>query len=488
MTKIAHVEAPKAKISPLRKSLKLKLVIVLITVALAPLILWNIVSFDLVALGAILPLALLIAFVGILLIWEFLKPIDKLYQREEILLKDDNNCHTLEKKDQDKDEYKQNISQPDNSPSINTNTLSSIASSIKDGVVVLNSDYKIIYTNRPAADILGYPSSSMQNKSLEDLAEIKDINDKAVVLKDYFKQGTLTNPSLVHIQSRNGQVDPLEVVLSRVTDETQPNLGSILVLHDTAQEKALQQMQIDFVSMASHEFRTPLTSIINYLAVLTEEAKDKLAVEQRQFLDRALSSAKEMSALVDNILNVSKIERGSMALSLKEIDWKKKITRIVEEIQTQAAYKHISMKLNLPASIPTLLVDEVRITEVLNNIINNAITYTQESGKIEIGVKVEKEEVTTYIADNGSGIPKEALPKLFNKFYRAPGSLEKNSQGSGLGLYISKSIVDLHHGKIWVESEVEKGSTFYFSLPTAEASKKTPTIVDLEKGAKPTAA
>lgn len=476
MIKFVRAQAPDAQISPLRKSLKSKLIVIIIAVSLAPLILWNIISFNLITFSAALPLALLSAIIGILVLWHFLKPIDQLYHRNTILIKNEVK-EEVDIKEKQKELIK---NQETNAPTIATNTLSAIASSIKDGVVVMDQNQKILYVNRPAAEILGYPSSTMMNKNIDDLIDVKDINDKTLLMKDYYKQEGLNNPSLVHIQSKNGKnSDPLEVILSKVTDDSHPDLGCILVLHDTAQEKALQQMQIDFVSMASHEFRTPLTSIINYLAVLSEEAKKKLAAEQQEFLDRALSSAKEMSALVDNILNVSKVERGSMSLSLKSIDWKKKLKQVVDTTQTQAAFKRIRMTLNVPTTLPNVMADEIRISEVLNNLVSNAIVYNQEGGKIDISAKVDKDQIITSVSDTGTGIPKEALAHLFTKFYRAPGSLEKNNQGSGLGLYLSKSIVDLHQGKIWVESEEGKGSTFFFSLPVATAEK--PTIIDLKK-------
>ncbi|MFH0937390.1 MAG: HAMP domain-containing sensor histidine kinase [Candidatus Daviesbacteria bacterium] len=237
-------------------------------------------------------------------------------------------------------------------------------------------------------------------------------------------------------------------------------------------DRFLKKNKIDIVSITAHEFRTYLTSIINYLSVLSSEAKEKLSPEEQIFLDRAFVSAQQLSYLVDNLLDVSRIERGVLTVNIQPLDWKKQLTQTVGNSKLQALQKKIDLRLNLPSEpIPPITADLVRINEVLNNLIVNAINYTNEGGIIEVGTKLAGSEIVTYVADNGRGIPKEAMPHLFSKFFRAEATHGEVSKGTGLGLYISKTILDLHHGRIWVKSEEGKGSIFYFSLPVIITSQ-----------------
>lgn len=236
------------------------------------------------------------------------------------------------------------------------------------------------------------------------------------------------------------------------------------------QQQQLESMQVDFVSMTSHELRTPITSLIGYLNTLNQEARDKLTNDQKEFLDRSIVSAQQILAIVNNILNVSKVERGAFTVSLRPIDLVELIETAVSESKILASQKNILLEFKKPdGSMPKVSADNLRISEVLNNLINNAVTYSQSGGKVEVSIQSDGKQVVTSVVDNGPGIPKEAQPKIFTKFFRVQGALDKssNSQGSGLGLFISKSIIDLHKGQIWFESEPGKGTTFHFSLPIA---------------------
>lgn len=236
------------------------------------------------------------------------------------------------------------------------------------------------------------------------------------------------------------------------------------------QQQQLESMQVDFVSMTSHELRTPITSLMGYLNTLNQEARDKLTNDQKEFLDRSIVSAQQILAIVNNILNVSKVERGAFTVSLRPVDLVELIETAVSESKILASQKNILLEFKKPErSIPKVSADNLRVSEVLNNLINNAITYSQSGGKVEVNIQSDDKGVVTSVVDNGPGIPTEAQPKIFTKFFRAQGALGKssNSQGSGLGLFISKSIVDLHKGQIWFESEPGKGTTFHFSLPIA---------------------
>jgi len=233
------------------------------------------------------------------------------------------------------------------------------------------------------------------------------------------------------------------------------------------EDHSLDEMKSNFVSIAAHELRTPLTSIKGYLSVYMNDYKDKLDSDQRALLNHIGSATEELLALVENLLNVSRIERGAMNLSLTEVNWADLVKGVVDDFAPRATQKNIQLKFVPSVPLPSIKVDKVRVVEVISNLLSNAINYTNPGGTIQVWVESGQGEVVTHVGDNGQGIPKQAIPNLFNKFYRVSNGLTQNTNpdGNGLGLYISKAIVDMHRGKIWVESEVGKGSRFSFSLP-----------------------
>ena len=227
-------------------------------------------------------------------------------------------------------------------------------------------------------------------------------------------------------------------------------------------------MKFDFVSMASHELKTPLTSIVGYLSVFVNENKDKLPKEEWELVNRSLIAAQQLFTLVQNLLNVNKIEREQITITPQSLDFLPILSKCVEDLKNQATLKNISLILNKPNNLPQVLADPIRVSEVVTNLVANAINYTNPGGKVDISVAISPSEVTTSVSDTGVGIPKEAMPHLFTKFFRVSNTMQQASKGTGLGLYIAKSIIEKHNGKIWVESVEGKGSIFYFTLPVAK--------------------
>ncbi len=233
-------------------------------------------------------------------------------------------------------------------------------------------------------------------------------------------------------------------------------------------QSKLNQMETSFVSIAAHELRTPLTSIKGYLSVYMSDYGNSLNADQKDLLGHIRVATEQLLALVENLLNVSRVERQAIAVNLEPMDWQAVVAEVVDEFRERAIQKNIQLACTgVPERILTIKADKVRLTEVVSNLLANAIQYTNPGGWVQVTLEKKDNEVITSIADNGRGIPKEAIGHLFTKFYRVTQSLTQSSnpEGTGLGLYISKAIVELHHGKIWVESEVGKGSTFRFSLP-----------------------
>lgn len=340
--------------------------------------------------------------------------------------------------------------------------LEAVLSSLIDGLIALNKEGKIVFVNKAAEYLTGYKGEELQGKSVSTLIHVfKDdveVTSKTYCQKDY-------NESLILVD-KDGKRTKVNLISSTIAESTKTDLSCILILRDLSHEEELEQMKFDFVSMASHELKTPLTNIIGYLTVFINENRNKVEKEALELLDRSLLSARSLLSLVENLLSVNKIEREQLSVVTQPSDYDTILSKAVDDLQNQAKYKNITLTLHPPGKeLPKVLLDPIRVQEVINNLISNAINYTQSGGKIDLTLRLTSSEVETCVSDTGIGIPKEAIPHLFNKFYRVSNVGQKASKGTGLGLFIAKSIIEKLNGKIWVESEEGKGSKFYFSLP-----------------------
>lgn len=356
------------------------------------------------------------------------------------------------------------------------NRLDVILSSIIDGIIAIDLSKNIVLANKTAERITGYTKDELIGHAVEQFIHIFDGKEE-ILPKNYcqisFSQPVDSSSShdLVTLVGKEGKQTKVKMSTSPVSEGVRSNLGCVLILHDLTQEQELEQMKLDFVSMASHELRTPLTSIVGYLSVFVSENKNKIPKEEMELIDRSLASSQQLLALVGNLLSVNKIEKEQLTLSKEPVDWQIILKKTVEDLQNQAKLKNINLRLSEPVGpLPKVIADPLRINEVVNNLVTNSINYTNPGGSIVISLELTPNEVITTISDNGIGIPKEAISHLFNKFFRVSNQLQKANKGTGLGLYISKSIVTKLGGKIWVESEVGKGTRFHFSLLIANTN------------------
>lgn len=229
----------------------------------------------------------------------------------------------------------------------------------------------------------------------------------------------------------------------------------------------LDKLKDEFVSLASHELRTPMTAIKGSISTILEGYAGEISNESREFLTSAYNENDRLIRLVNNLLNISRIEAGRFIFNVQKVNIDGAISEVVKNLQMAAKEKSFFLKYERLTDLPPVIADEDKVKEVLINLIGNAIKFTHEGG-ITIRAKREGEFVITSIADTGHGISKEDQEILFQKFSRVQKEYSKQAGGTGLGLYICKQIVEGHKGKIWLESEVGKGSTFYFSLPASQ--------------------
>lgn len=352
------------------------------------------------------------------------------------------------------------------------NKMAVVVAGIHDAVIAVDLNHRITLFNTASENITGYKSVNAISMPINQLITVQDENgDISVdqycpIRTDEYEGVTFSRPNL-RLIGKDGKTAFVALTSGKIRESLSADLGTIITLHDVTEERKLEEMKLDFVSMAAHELRTPLTSIYGYLNMFIDENSKTLTTDQLLILNRINISTQQLNSLVENLLNVSKIERGAINVTQKPMDWLEIVDSVVEGFKYRAKDKSIKLTFNKPNhAIPKVQVDQLRISEILGNLISNAINYTPTKGQVTVSVETNGHEVITHIKDTGIGIPQDALPHLFNKFFRVSGVLEQGSKGTGLGLYISKAIIEMHHGKIWAESELGKGSTFSFSLPT----------------------
>lgn len=245
--------------------------------------------------------------------------------------------------------------------------------------------------------------------------------------------------------------------------------------------KELDQMKTEFISVASHQMRTPLSAIKWILKMVIDGDLGALTQEQKDLLAKGYQSNERMIALINDLLNVSRIEEGRFQYRMMRMSAEDVIEKVIEEMKSDIQTKHIRFKYNRPTTpTPKVSIDPQKIHLVLQNLIDNALKYTPSRGRIEINLQAEKELLFS-IKDNGVGIPSSQREKIFSKFFRADNVVRMQTEGSGLGLFIVKNIIQAHGGRVWFESQEGIGTTFYFALPYETSGSNLSTTKKFEQ-------
>lgn len=347
-----------------------------------------------------------------------------------------------------------------------------ILRSIGDGVFAVDKDLKIVLFNKAAEKLTSWKEEEALGKTCREIFQFKNQKDEVICNKEstclaqkcfrterVFSEGPLNTT----------RSDDSRAILSETTSPVKDHYGvitgAVSVLNDVSERSKLEEMKVDFVSLVSHQLRTPISAVKGYLSSLLEGRLGGLTEEQKLYLERAFASNERQLEIIESLLNISRIEKGKIELVPVEFSVVELTKETAAGFLKMALKKGLYLKVVEPEEkIPKIFADRERIHEVLDNLLSNAVKFTQEGG-VTVSFEKTKAEVVVAVADTGVGIPAEAVEKLFTKFFRVGQAPTIESEGTGLGLYITKSLVELHGGKIWVESEVGKGSTFYFSLP-----------------------
>ena len=337
--------------------------------------------------------------------------------------------------------------------------LNSILSYMTDGVLATNRRGKITMINDMAKKQLGVQKEDVLNKSILELLKIEDEYE----LRDLITQ---VPELMIDSQDANGEYLSLRVRFALVRRESGFISGLVAVLHDTTEQEKEERERRLFVSNVSHELRTPLTSVKSYLEALDEGALSEPVAPD--FIKVSLDETNRMMRMVTDLLHLSRIDNATSHLDVELINFTAFITFILnrfDQIRGQDEEKKYELVRDYPITSVWIEIDTDKMTQVIDNILNNAIKYSPDGGKITVTMKTTDDQMILSISDQGLGIPKQDLPRIFDRFYRVDRARSRAQGGTGLGLSIAKEIIKQHNGFIWAKSIYGKGSTFTIVLP-----------------------
>jgi len=355
---------------------------------------------------------------------------------------------------------------------IERNELMSIISNLRDGVIAYDPNFKILIFNQAAEQIFNLQNKDIvgqyfnperaQEKRFKLISQIIFPSLAPTVVR---RSEPGAYPQVVDISFDEPEIE-LRVATDRIIDPKGQLLGFVKLVHDRTREIELLRSKTEFIAVASHQLRTPLTGIH---WVFESLAKKNLEASQKELVDKGLEASVKLSKIVNDLLDVSKIEEGRFGFQFENVNIIAFLEELIKDVGPSAQQFNIKFYFKKPTEQSIVLsVDAQKLSMAVSNLIDNAIKYNVPNGEITLGVERVKDQpyVQISIKDTGIGIPADQINKLFTKFFRAENVSSAHPDGTGLGLYIAKNIIKRHGGEIWAESEINRGSTFYFTLPT----------------------
>jgi two-component system phosphate regulon sensor histidine kinase PhoR len=336
------------------------------------------------------------------------------------------------------------------------NLSSAILGSMVEGVAVVNSAERLVFANPGFAGILGI---DVLPKSGSALVEIVRQSELIEAVREVLRGEPRVETEVVTGTLRQHF---FAATVASVTEGK--TSGAVIVLHDITDLRKLERVRRDFVANVSHEFKTPLTAIQGFAETLLAGALDD-AQNRGRFLEIIVEHSRRLARLTDDLLKLSKMDADRLELEISDTNVTQFVATCIETTQRRAAAKQLELLVEVPEDLPDIAADRRRLAEVLQNLLDNAIQYTLPGGQITLSAAHTAREVVFTVSDTGIGIPKADQPRIFERFYRVDAARSREVGGTGLGLAIAKHLVEVHGGRLWVDSEIGQGSQFHFSVP-----------------------
>jgi two-component system, OmpR family, phosphate regulon sensor histidine kinase PhoR len=353
------------------------------------------------------------------------------------------------------------------------NRSSAILRSMVEGVAVVDAQQRIVFSNRAFSEILNLDAAAIEGRPVIEVvrnSRLLELIRRAL----NGEEGLQTDIAMGIVQQRTFAITatPVQALEAGVAGTViappvpEKPSGAVVVLHDVTELRRLERVRQDFVANVSHEFKTPLTAIQGFAETLLAGAMED-SRSNRRFLEIIRDHAVRLARLTNDLLKLARIEAGKLEVEFFPVQLLEVIERSAETTLLKASRKQIALEVDAPPDLPMVRGDASLLRDVLQNLIDNAIQYTSEGGRIQVSASSGAREVVVCVADTGIGIPLADQERIFERFYRVDAARSREAGGTGLGLSIAKHIVEAHGGRLWVESEVGHGSKFFFSVPLA---------------------
>ncbi len=353
--------------------------------------------------------------------------------------------------------------------------LTTIIDNMADGLIVVDKDGVINHINSAASEMFGLTEHEMIGKNIEILGE----NFAKLVTKSLNIE-EIVSAEVPLTKNRIGKAVAKSIKKEYFAEDSEARgiLGAVILIRDITQEKEVDRLKTEFITVVSHELRTPLTSILGFVEMIERKFKDTVipAIKEKdgkisKVLEKinrnfaiVRSEGERITSLINDILDISKLESGTVRWNFEEILIEDVINDAYKALSSIFEPKGLPFKQNIQHELPKIYADKERLIQVMINLLSNALKFT-EKGYIGCSATLRENEILVSVEDTGIGIPESEIAKIFEKFKQAGDILKNKPKGTGLGLPISKQIIEAHGGKIWVESQVGKGSIFYFTIP-----------------------
>lgn len=352
------------------------------------------------------------------------------------------------------------------------NTAEAVVFNVGEGVFAVNLKGEIIVFNQVAEKMIGLKKELLLGQKYDQVLQFFNSKSKesygSFINKVLLEGKSVSLPNDTVLITSNKAEIPVAVNSSPIKNQKGIIVGGIVVFRDITHEREIEEIRTDLISIASHQLRTPLSEIKGLISLLNDNVAGPMNQKQKEYIELLSVANERMINLVNDLLNISRIEQGKIQLNFQKVNLGTLAAEISKSLQVTAKQKNQVLTLSIDPNIPEVVADPEKTKEIISNLVENALKYTFEGGTIAVRVTATTDGCWVLVKDNGVGIPKAKQKDLFQKFSRLENPLSRMTSGTGLGLYTVKQLVEKQNGRIWVESVEGKGSTFGFIIPAVK--------------------